>query len=219
MNKRILKKIISTFSVVALTGSMAISSIIPSSDTIINPNDYLATSEVVATLDDDDNEKKYTFAKKSTKKVKDKAIEFLNKLPLPIRAFIVLPLYYLGNFILNTISTLFTFAGGSLIFLLLKLALFFIAAIILYKMIFPNAKIKNLFKKNNIMILLGVGISFCVLDGLALTFLNGYGKYRFTITSIVGLSALTTIYLKVKSFKVNFEKKYIVRLDDKVVKL
>lgn len=126
----------------------------------------------------------------------DRARAWLIRLPLAVRALVLLPLWLVGTVLIAMLSAASQVLAPFLPVLLrvlLNAALLFAFVALVYSFLFPKKKVRDLFyKKNLIPLLLAVGI-VTVADALLPVLVENGKAVRMLIRAAVGFAALLIV--------------------------
>ncbi|MBR3035789.1 MAG: hypothetical protein IKI54_00655 [Lachnospiraceae bacterium] len=150
--------------------------------------------------DDDEDEKKKT--------LKDMFRAFIQRLPLGVRVFVILPLWIIGYAVIALLTALFEPVIAPVLGIVLKwlllAGLFLLSLFLIKKAIAPDTPLKEIFSRRN---LLGAGIAAAVLgtaDGFLKEYVAHYEIWRNVACCAAGavlLSVFTVRQLTKKKAK------------------
>lgn len=129
--------------------------------------------------------------------------------PAAVRGAVLLPMWCVGKAMLTVLSLLWTALApvwqivlGVLLNALLLVGLF----MLVYKLIFPNRSLKNLFKKRNLLALVIGSVTLSVADAVCKAYWPEYAPISIGIKVGVGFVVLVLVCLRVFGKRVPKEK-------------
>ena len=121
----------------------------------------------------------------------------MQKLPLPVRSLILLPLWGIGEVLTTLLSTLWSSPVGQAIFhFLLEIGVLIGLFILVFKLLFPNIPLKTLFSKKNLPWILLCAALLTAAD-LILGFIWDKWKiWRIVLMAVCGFLVLMVLWIK-----------------------
>lgn len=175
MDKKQLKKKVE----ISLAASVASFSILTAT-MIDNPSELFSTYQ-------DDDKNHLVLASKDKKQ----ASPFINKIPLWIKVFLIIPLWALGSLLLKIVKP---FTNLFLRFIVTFLVLSLITYIVM-KLLFPDLKFKDIFNKRTIIILLVTSFVLTIASLLLPLLDKEYRNFIIVVDFVGGLLGLTITLL------------------------
>lgn len=122
----------------------------------------------------------------------------MQKLPLPVRSLVLLPLWGIGEVITTLFTTLWSSPVGQAIFhFLLEIGILIGLFILVFKLLFPNVPLKTLFSKKNLpWILLGAAV-LTAADLILGIFWNQWKIWRIVLMAICAFLVLMVLWIKI----------------------
>ena len=134
----------------------------------------------------------------------------VNKIPAIIRTIVLLPMWFIGHFLLGLLDKLVKLVASPVIaFLLSTLFTFLILLLIIVlfiKLLFPDMPLKKILNKKLIIGVLISSLLINVIDRILLAKIESYINTRKIITFFLGLLVLILILLNVIKRKLKEEK-------------
>ena len=194
MNKKIAAGVAATVAVASIATNLAFQP-----EELLHDEAWLARqTRFVQTQDLGDDSIEYSEPEELGKK--DLLRLWLLKLPVPIKALFLLPLWALGALPAALVTGLFSAASP---ILARVLALMLQAGILLgvfcavYKLIFPERKIRELFQRKNRRWLL-LGAAALVTADVGMSFVwNGWPLIRVVLTALTGFGVLCLLWRRI----------------------
>lgn len=119
----------------------------------------------------------------------------IQKLPLPVRALIVLPLWGIGEIVNVLVTALIASpVGRFLMLLLLEIGLILGLFALIWKLLFPDIPLRKVFSKKNIPWLIAGAALLAVADFLLGYYLENWKVWRIVLMAILGLVVLTLLW-------------------------
>jgi hypothetical protein len=119
----------------------------------------------------------------------------IQKLPLPVRALIMLPLWGIGELINVLLSALIASpVGRFLLMLLLEIGLILGLFALIWKLLFPDIPLKKVFSKKNIPWLIGGALILTAADFLLGYYLKEWKVWRIVLMAVCGIGVLSLIW-------------------------
>ena len=197
MDKKEVKKKVNT----AAAGAGAVLSILTAAK-YDNPAELI--KEEIKKNDDHAIEEKAIIEKSE---IKEYAV---NKIPAIIRTIVLLPMWFIGHFLLGLLDKLVKLVASPVIaFLLSTLFTFLILLLIIVlfiKLLFPDMPLKKILNKKLIIGVLISSLLINVIDRILLAKIESYINTRKIITFFLGLLVLILILLNVIKRKLKEEK-------------
>ena len=144
----------------------------------------------------EDADKQESVDKKTDNHSKDYFKNIIYKIPLNIRLYIFVPLWFLGTgiiyafeILLKIIEPLTHILIGSVIHFLLLLGIVGICV----KLLFPNLPLSKIFNKKTLLLIILGSIILSLCDLIMPIFLDKYRMYRTISKLIIGISLLAII--------------------------
>lgn len=120
---------------------------------------------------------------------------WIQKLPLPVRALIILPLWGIGELINVLVTALIASpAGRFLLMLLLEIGLILGLFALVWKLLFPDIPLKKVFSKKNIPWLIAGAAILSAADFLLGYYLKEWKVWRVVLMIVCGLAVLTLLW-------------------------
>lgn len=119
----------------------------------------------------------------------------IQKLPLPVRVLILLPLWGIGELINVLLSALIASpVGRFLLMLLLEIGLILGLFALVWKLLFPDIPLRKVFSKKNIPWLIGGALILSVADFLLGYYLKEWKVWRIVLMTVCGIGILSLIW-------------------------
>ncbi len=147
----------------------------------------------VVILAADDESRALSAGKES---LRDRLRRFFLAQPSILRGVLLLPLWTVGKALLALIGLLLTALNPVLqaaLGLLLNAALLFGLFTLVYKLIFPNKRLRDLFTKRNILLLAGGALLLSATDAVLRMFWDDYRPVSIAIRLTAGLCVLALL--------------------------
>lgn len=190
MNKKIAAGVAATVAAAGIATNLLVDP-----EELVHSADYLQRirAEAVGELADYD----ITVEEEAEKTRADAVRAWIIRLPVAIKALFLLPLWALGAIpvtigtaVFTAMAPLWAQIGGAL----LQIALLIGAFCLGYKLVFPEKKVRNLFKKKNLRwLLLGAG-AVTTANIVLTTAWTGWPILRAVIMTVVGFGALCLLW-------------------------
>ena len=153
-----------------------------------------------------DEEELKTQEEEKRRPAKEKGLKaWIRRLPLPVKACVALPLWAVGFALNSLISVILTpvlgFVGRRIVGAVLSAAVLAGVYAAAMKFMFPDMKLKDIFSKRNIFIVLGGVVALNLADILLGIFWPGYERVRNMILLCLGAAVLMCIIARVYNRK------------------
>ncbi len=123
--------------------------------------------------------------------LRERACLWLQSLPLPLRAGVLLPLWGVGELVTTVVSALIQSPIGQfLLHLLLELALLIGLFALVWKLLFPHVPLKKLFTKKNLLWMLAGAVVIALADLVLRFTVPNWKVWRAMILGVVGFGVL-----------------------------
>ena len=183
--KRFRRKAAATAAGVVAAFSMAVASVAPVSDELFSGAPQAPS---VQTADDGQRARK-TAAPTLAERLR--ALFF--KQPSVVRGLVLLPFWAAGKTLLTLASALLTALAPVwqiLLGVLLNALLLFGLFALVYKLLFPNKKLRDLFKKRNVLLLTGGSLLLAAADAVLRAFWEDYRPVSIAVKLVLALGVL-----------------------------
>ena len=194
MNKKIAAGVAVTVAAASIATNLAFQP-----DELLHDEAWLEThTRFVQTQDDEGDAIEYTEPEELGKK--DLLRLRLLKLPVPVKALLLLPLWILGALPAALVTGLASAASpilAQLLAVVLQAAILLGVFCAVYKLIFPERKLRELFqKKNRRWLILGAVLIVLADFGLSLVF-DGWPVVRVVLMALMGFLVLTLLWRRI----------------------
>lgn len=126
----------------------------------------------------------------------DRLRAFFLRQPAAVRGALLLPMWCVGKAMLTVLSLLWAALSpvwGILLGVLLNALLLIGLFALVYKLLFPNRSLKNLFKKRNIIVLLIGGVALSATDAILKAYWKDYAPISVWIKIGIGFAVLSLL--------------------------
>lgn len=139
-------------------------------------------------------------ARKADMRLSDRLRALFLSLPAVVRAVVLLPMWCVGRagvvlagLLASALAPVWQIVLGVLLNALLVFGLF----ALVYKLLFPNRSLKNLFRRRNLIALVCGSLVLSVADALLRRYLPGYTPVSVGIRLALGLAVLALLCLRI----------------------
>ena len=170
--------------------ALAISSLADTPDELFSGTSQPGQSVVARadTINDAETEKKPSF--------RERLRRFFLRQPSVVRGLLMLPFWAVGKALLGLLSLLFTALSPVwqiLLGVLLNAALLFGLFALVYKLLFPNKRLRDFFTKRNILLLAAGSLLLSVADTILRAYWEDYRPVSVAIKLAAGLLVLSLL--------------------------
>lgn len=199
-NARKLKKRIAAGTATAVTAASILTNSV-----VADPADLLKTSPA----DSPDNSHVYVMEDSSHRSLiletdqfepytwKERLCIRMQKLPLPVRSLVLLPLWGIGEVITTLLSTLWSSPIGQAIFhFLLEVGILLGLFVLVFKLLFPNVSLKTLFSRKNLLWIILGAVLLTAADLLLGIFWDQWRIVRIVLMIVCAFLVLMLLWVK-----------------------
>ena len=186
--------------------SMLVSAAFTAPEDVFTDPDSNQPTAIVAVSDaaDDDDagitESEEDETKKGKRSLRGSIASVLRELPTPIKILVLLPMWLIGEGITLLVSALLSTAGRPILLGLASLALnllvLFCVTACGLKLMFPNIKLKELFTKKRIILLIVFALILTIADILMPLVFETYNTWSLIIKTVLAAAATLVLILR-----------------------
>ena len=123
---------------------------------------------------------------------------WMQSLPLPVRALILLPLWGIGEVLTVLLTGLVQSPiGQAVLHALLEAGLLIGLFLLVWKLLFPNVPLKQVFNKRTLPWLIGGALLLTVANAVLCLVWDDWKTWRIVLYAVVGLGVLTLLWWRV----------------------
>ena len=195
--KKIKQKIVTGTAATVTAASLLVNNVVSDPETLLKPREENKTDPShVATVDTLEHRSYILETDQYEPLTLREQIRIrIQKLPLPVRALILLPLWGIGELINVLVTALIASpVGRFLMLLLLEIGLILGLFALVWKLLFPDIPLKKVFSRKNVPWLFGGALILSAADFLLGYYLENWKLWRIVLMAVLGLGVLALLW-------------------------
>lgn len=195
--KKFGKRILMAFIAIVASASVSLAGFFSEPAALLDREIKIPSAQVDVLVDDDDDEGDENEDRENKESFSEKARSLILRIPLAIRSTIGLAMWCIGWVLIKLVAILWIGVLAPLLTFLLRTILSFLifAAVIaaVLKLLFPWLKLRDIFCRKNLILLLIISILFNLLDMMLPLVWDGYTSVRNTVLFVLYLTVSAAV--------------------------